>query len=119
MADRLILASASPRRAELLTLAGIPFEVDPAHVDETATGDDPHPIVQELAKRKALAVAARRLERLGENAVASEVVLGADTIVVVDKEVLGKPAGVEEAAGMLRKLSGRTHGVYGGFYLTR
>jgi septum formation protein len=94
---RLILASASPRRRQLLAQIGVAFEVDVADVDE---GDDP----RANALAKARAVAARHR---GEDAV----VLGADTEVVLDGDVLGKPADDADAREMLRRLSGRTHAV--------
>jgi septum formation protein len=94
---RLILASASPRRRELLSQIGVVFDVDAAHVDE---GDDP----RVNAVEKARAAAARHR---GEDAV----VLGADTEVVLDGSVLGKPGGEAHAREMLRRLSGRSHAV--------
>lgn len=109
MALTLVLASASPRRAELLRAAGIPFEVVPAEVDERQhAGEDAGTYVQRLAIAKAMAVAARRPGRL---------VLGADTTVVLDDEVLGKPRDPREAAEMLRRLSGRSHRVLTGICL--
>jgi septum formation protein len=103
----LILASQSPRRAELLRNAGISFEVRPADVDESVrAGEDPFEYVKRLAREKALAV----LETAPEGAV----VLGADTTVVVDGEILGKPADEDEARRMLEKLSRRGHQVMTG-----
>lgn len=108
----LILASQSPRRAELLRNAGISFEVRPAEVDERPRANEP-PLeyVQRLAKEKALAVLA--------TAPAETMVLGADTAVVVDGEVLGKPVDTADARRMLAKLSGRTHQVMTGVCLAR
>lgn len=101
MADALILASASPRRAELLRAAGIVFDVQVADVDESRLPDEPPDrYVARLAEAKARVVAAGRPGR---------VVLGADTVVVVDAQVLGKPANQADAARMLELLSGRTH----------
>jgi nucleoside triphosphate pyrophosphatase len=99
----LILASSSPRRQELLREAGIAFEVHPAHVNEDRRPDEP-PLgyACRLAREKAQAVAARYPQRS---------VLGADTIVIVDQEVLGKPRDPADAARMLRLLSGRGHKV--------
>ena len=94
---RLILASSSPRRRALLEQIGVAFEIETAAVDE---GDDP----RANALAKARTVAARHG---GEDVV----VLGADTIVVLDGEVLGKPVDTGAAAAMLRRLSGRTHAV--------
>ena len=102
-ARALILASASPRRAELLTAAGIPFEVRPAHVDEgLLPGEEPRAYASRVAVDKARAVAAQSN---------GQPVLAADTIVVIDGLVLGKPADAADAKRMLRLLSGRTHEV--------
>jgi septum formation protein len=107
--QRLVLASASPRRAELLAAAGIAFDVVPADVDETPRpGEAPEALVRRLATAKAGRVAAGRPNRF---------VLGADTVVVVDGAVLGKPADPPEAAAMLRRLSGRAHTVLTGIAL--
>ena len=102
---RLILASQSPRRRELLREIFSEFEVIPSEVDETL---EPGPIEQavvSLALRKARAVAARATQG---------VVLAADTVVMIDGMVLGKPADPEEARGMLRRLRGREHQVITG-----
>lgn len=102
----LILASASPRRAELLRNAGIPFAVDPSHVlEQPIASERPDAYVQRLARDKALAVFARHHK---------DAVLGADTVVVVDDHLLEKPTDAEDAARMLRLLSGRTHRVISG-----
>lgn len=99
----LILASASPRRRELLGLFGIEFEVEPAGIDETVSaGEAPADYVMRMAGAKAQAIAERR---------PATPVLGSDTAVVLDGECLGKPAGDDEAAAMLRRLSGRSHQV--------
>jgi nucleoside triphosphate pyrophosphatase len=106
----LILASQSPRRAELLRNAGFRFEVRPADVDERVrAGETPLDYVQRLAREKALAVLAA--------APAGVRVLGADTTVAVDGESLGKPADEAEARRMLARLSGRTHEVMTGVCL--
>ena len=98
---RLVLASASPRRAELLRAAGFDFDVLPAEVDEAMDVEEtPDGYVRRVAQLKAQTVAGRAPGR---------VVLGADTIVVVDHEVLGKPADAGDARRMLRRLSGRDH----------
>jgi septum formation protein len=100
---RVVLASASPRRAELLTAAGLPFDVAPADVDESRwPGEAPESYCERVARAKALAVAARAPGR---------VVLAADTIVVVDAEVFGKPVDGPDARRMLLALSGRIHEV--------
>lgn len=103
---RLILASASPRRADLLRAAGFEFGIAPADVDET-----PHP--DEAAEAYTLRVA-REKARTVENslrAAAGCVVLAADTEVVIDGRILGKPVNSDDAASMLRRLSGVTHEV--------
>ena len=105
----LILASASPRRRELLTQAGLQFIVDPADIDETALLNEPAAAyVQRLAIEKAQAVANRR------TLAPDDVVLAADTCVVLDGLLLGKPASREDAIRMLTLLSGRTHTVMTG-----
>jgi septum formation protein len=105
MPDRpLILASSSPRRRQLLELIGLAFAVVPAEVDETPfAGEDPSTYASRAARDKALEVAAKHPGRL---------VLGADTVVEVDREILGKPASADDAASMLRRLSGRSHLVH-------
>ncbi len=102
----LVLASASPRRQELLRNAGIVFAVQPADIDETPhAGEAPRDYAERLAREKALAVFQSRPQ---------DFVLGADTIVVVDDVILGKPRDAGDAARMLRMLSGRTHAVITG-----
>jgi septum formation protein len=110
----LILASASPRRRELLAQAGYTFEVITADVPELRKpGEDPIRFVTRLAREKAEAVLSR------EAVPADTIILGADTIVVVDEEVLGKPQDEADAARMLRLLSGRTHQVITGVCLAK
>ncbi|MDW8321944.1 MAG: Maf family protein [Armatimonadota bacterium] len=105
----LILASASPRRRELVALLGIPFRVEPADIDETPPdGHSPEEVARTLAREKALVVS-RRQHR--------GIVLGADTIVVCDEAILGKPRDAEEALQMLRRLNGREHQVLTGVAL--
>ena len=105
----LVLASSSPRRAELLRAAGIPFEVVPANVDEQQhVGEDAETYVRRLAADKAATVA---------DAHRGRTVLGADTAVVLEGEVLGKPVDAADAAGMLSRLSGRSHLVLTGVCL--
>jgi len=107
--SHIILASASPRRKQLLEQAGIPFVVRPSDVDEDRlTPPDPSPpaVVRHLAMAKARAVAPLLADQPGA------LILGADTAVVLEGEMLGKPAGEEEAARMLSRLAGRTHTVY-------
>ena len=99
MPARLVLASQSPRRRELLGQLGIPLEVRPAHADESvAPGERPRAYVLRVAREKA-------------RAVPGELVLAADTAVVLGDEVLGKPEGADDARRMLRALSGTEHEV--------
>jgi septum formation protein len=105
----LILASSSPRRAELLRAAGIDFTIRAAGVDETIRPDEsPRDYVARLSREKALAVIQ-----------GAELALGADTTVVINGEVIGKPADAEEAGRMLRALSGQWHEVLTGVTLAR
>jgi len=105
----LVLASASPRRQELLRSAGISFEVQPADIPENALpGEAAKDCAERLARDKALAVAHQRPH---------DCVLGADTVVVVDGQILGKPIDAADAARMLRLLSGREHQVITGVCL--
>lgn len=102
---KIVLASKSPRRSEILKNAGIDFTVRVADADETIPdGTKPQDAVVFLAARKAMAV-----ERAED-----ELVLGADTVVVLDNKVLGKPKDREDAYNMLRSLSGRVHSVFTG-----
>lgn len=104
----IILASGSPRRRELLSLLGLPFEVIPSEAGEqTPPGMPPDEIVRTLALRKAEAV----LSAAGNG---GPVVIGSDTIVVLDGEVLGKPRNPDDSRRMLAALRGRTHRVYTG-----
>ncbi len=106
---RLTLASASPRRAELLRAAGIPFDVLPVDIDERFyPSETPEQAVARLAEAKAVAGAAIRPD---------DIVLGADTTVVIQDEALAKPADAEDAARMLRRLSGQAHRVLTGICL--
>jgi len=99
-----ILASQSPRRRELLTLIGIPHVVRPADIDESELpGEQPVPHAERLAREKAHRLAARHPDA---------VVIAADTIVVLDGAILGKPVDAAEARATLARLSGRTHTVY-------
>ncbi len=107
----LILASSSPRRRELLALTGLSFQVQAARVDETVMeGEPPSQVALRLARAKALAVAALH---------PSALVIGCDTLVALDGEVLGKPADEAEARQMLLRLRNRSHIVYSGIAVAR
>ncbi len=109
---KLILASTSPRRAEILRDAGIPFAVISSAVDETPyANEQPNDHVQRLANAKADLVAAR--------AVGPAIVIAADTVVVLDGHILGKPHNNDDARQMLQQLSGRSHSVLTGVALVR
>ncbi len=105
----IVLASASPRRSELLRAAGINFTIRVANVDETQLPNEaPHAYVARLAQTKAVAVAQ-----------ADELVLGADTTVVIGDEIAGKPIDIEDAKRILQMLSGNWHEVLTGVSLVR
>ena len=110
---RVILGSASPRRRELLSQIGIEFEVLVSDKEESYTSTEPEEIVKELAKMKAENVASEAEEKLGQK-LSETIVIGADTIVVRDQQILGKPKDEEDAFAMLQSLQGRTHEVYTG-----
>ncbi len=119
----LVLASASPRRRELLAQAGFRFEAESSDVPEVrAPGEEPVPFVLRLAREKAHFVHQKRRFRHNSEPQAEQhdtglLVLGADTVVVTEGEVLGKPASADDAHRMLRLLSGRTHQVITGLCL--
>ena len=100
----IILASQSPRRQELMKLTGLPFTVRVADIDETM--DPALPVQQEVTR-----VSRRKAQAIAAGASPDDIVIAADTIVVIDGRELGKPRSEEEALGMLRLLSGRTHEV--------
>jgi septum formation protein len=104
-AIHLILASKSPRRRMLLKTLGIPFKIVPSHVPENSTERRPAHLVQELALRKAQAVAKQNKDA---------VVLGADTLVILAGEILGQPKDADDAYRMLYRLAGSTHQVFTG-----
>ncbi len=109
--SRIILASASPRRRELLTLAGVAFTVETADTDETVPASaSPEETVRMLSRRKAEAVAQKHPDAA---------VIGADTVVEIDGRILGKPADDAQAKQMLAMLSGRTHHVHTGVTILR
>lgn len=104
---RIILASQSPRRRYLLSKAGLEFDVKPSHIDEEGVPfDAPAPYTCRLSFAKADKIAAQHPHSW---------VIGADTIVVIDGDILGKPVGLEAARTMLHRLSGQTHQVYTGY----
>ncbi|MEO5510671.1 MAG: Maf family protein [Longimicrobiales bacterium] len=99
----LVLASQSPRRSQLLTMLGLEFAVSPADVDETyAPGEEAGAHAERLAREKAAKIAVLR---------DSAIVVGSDTVVVIDGDVLGKPRNKDEAVAMLMRLQGRSHEV--------
>ena len=107
----IILASNSPRRRQMLSTAGISVEVVPAGVSETArTGETPDRLVRRLAATKAITVAVR---------IPDSMVIGADTVVALGRNILGKPCNPEEARAMLALLSGKRHQVYTGVAVYR
>lgn len=109
--EHLILASASPRRQQYLADLGLRFSVVAAQIDETArVGEEADAFVKRMAKSKAQAVGLKH---------ANSWVIGGDTVVTVDKEILGKPLDYEDAFKMLMKLSGRTHHVLSAIVLYR
>lgn len=109
---RMLLASASPRRRELLTRAGYTFDIEPSGADERRLDDErPADFVVRIAVAKAVAVSGGPEDQ--------RLIVAADTIVVVDGEVLGKPRGSDDAVSMLRRLSGRTHEVLTGVAVVR
>ena len=113
--EKIILASSSPRRRELMAQAGFAFEVLVSEADETIEAETPGEMVEVLSERKAAAVA----EEIKKQGFAEESVLlvGADTMVAIDGKKLGKPKDEKGAEEMLEELSGRTHQVYTGVAL--
>ena len=106
----IILASASPRRKDLLEQIGLRPDIVPSHVEEVITGTGPDHVVQELSEQKAQDIATAYEGQ-------AVVVIGADTVVAVDEQILGKPAGEADAFRMLSLIQGRTHQVYTGVTL--
>ena len=107
--EKIILASASPRRRELLHQIGLETEVLPSRIEEKPTATQPEEVVEELSRQKCLDVAGR----VHENGV----VLGADTVVALDGKIMGKPGSAGQAAEMLKSLQGRSHQVFTGVTL--
>lgn len=103
---KIILASASPRRRELLQQIGLQFEVKPASGEEIITETEPSLIVEELARQKAVEIA--------DNIIEDGIIIGADTIVTFENKIMGKPSDEKNAAQMLSQLSGKSHKVYTG-----
>lgn len=112
---KVILASASPRRRKLLAQIGIDFEIMASDKEERITAEEPAEICMHLAMQKALDVQ----NQLCDRDLAGYTIIGADTIVVLDREILGKPKNEEHASSMLRELSGREHQVYTGVCVVR
>lgn len=109
--SKIILASGSPRRKELLLQIGIVPEIIVSHVEEKVTSDVPAEVVMSLAEQKAVDVAKEMPE--------GTVILGSDTVVAADGKILGKPKSHEEAYEMIRRLAGRSHQVYTGVCLVK
>src|SRR6185295_4568784 len=117
---RLVLASSSPRRAELLRAAGFAFEIAAVDIDERVLdGESPEVYVRRLAAEKSAAAFSSGPPEGGHYEGSDLVVVGADTAVVIDGEILGKPLDDEDGERMLRRLSGRTHEVLTGVSVRR
>lgn len=120
---KIILASGSPRRKELLEQAGYTFTIEVSDADEQIQAKNPEHLVEELSRRKAFAVARQHLR--GQNPAMDFsgkeplMVIGADTVVALEGQILGKPAEEEDAVRMLQELAGKTHQVYTGVSLYR
>lgn len=110
---RIVLASASPRRRELLSQIGVEFEVKPADGEERIISTEPSKVVEELSGQKAM-FTAKALEKESGHVPEGCIVLGADTIVSYEGRILGKPSDKEDAIQMLSMLQGNTHQVYTG-----
>ena len=115
---KIILASGSPRRKELLEQIGYEFEIWPSHKEEVIRDTKPDKVCEELSRQKALDIASAirgyNEEHSDISADSNLLIIGADTIVTLDGRILGKPRDEAEAAQMLKSLSGRTHEVYTG-----
>lgn len=119
---KLILASQSPRRRELLKMLGQKFEIKISNCEEKITSNEPEQVTMELAKQKAMAVANETNEEVSpiyntasdKKEIQPVIVIGADTIVAAGREILGKPGDIDEARSMINKISGTSHQVYTG-----
>ncbi len=111
---RFVLASASPRRRELLAQAGLAFEILPAQGEEVSTKEQPAKLVEDLSYNKAVEVAERCKENHKSD---TTVIIGADTVVALGNEIMGKPKDYKAATAMLTKLQGTVHQVYTGVTL--
>lgn len=110
---KIILASQSPRRRELLTQAGYDFQVIPSGIEEVITKEKPDEIVEELSSQKAKDVFDIVMDKYGNN-IDEYIIIGADTVVSIDGKILGKPKNHQNAYEMIKTLQGRTHQVYTG-----
>jgi septum formation protein len=120
LSQTLILASASPQRRAILAQVGVPFTVQPTGVEELTAGE-PRAVAVENARRKALALGVRSCNRAPDAGLQdpTPIVLGADTIVAVGAEILGKPRDAAQAVEYVGRLAGRAHQVVGGIALAR
>jgi len=115
----LILASKSPRRKEILQYLGIPFEIIPSHIDENGDESNPYDLAQTIARDKGLFVYKSLEKRPHYGRSFFPLVIGCDTVVVLDKKIFGKPKDQQDAKRVLSELSGKTHEVITGIYLGR
>lgn len=111
---KIILASQSPRRKELLSLAGFEFEIITSDVEERLTHTKPSEIAESLSCQKAEDVVNKLIDKYGTERAKDYLVIGADTIVAIDDKLLGKPKDRQDAYDMIKLLSGKTHQVYTG-----
>ncbi|MBE6696579.1 MAG: septum formation protein Maf [Ruminococcaceae bacterium] len=110
---RIILASKSPRRKEILSSLGIKFDIIVSEADESSSSHDPAELVSILSERKGMAVA----EKLKSTANEDTLIISSDTVVALDGAIFGKPSDTEEAESMIRELSGKAHSVFSGISL--
>ena len=114
----IVLASASPRRKDILSDLGVDFTVICANADENSTETSPQKLTEELAARKGLAVYQKMCQTLGKEAADSAIIISADTVVCCENKILGKPHDFDEAVGMIKAISGRSHTVVSGVCIT-